>query len=56
MHGRFHKTGPHKEFAVYSDISCQSNKMEKHCEITDAENMHRVTCSVFKKTQRLHSN
>ena len=21
MHGRFHKTGPHKEFAMYSDIS-----------------------------------
>ena len=21
VHGRFHKTGPHKEFAMYSDIS-----------------------------------
>ena len=33
-----------------------AHKMEKHCEIADAENMHRVTLSVFKQTQRLHSN
>ena len=32
------------------------HKMEKHPEIADAENMHRVTHSVFKETQRLHSN
>ena len=33
-----------------------THKMEKHCEIADAENMHRITRSVFKQTQRLHSN
>ena len=33
-----------------------AHKMEKHCKIVDAENMHRVTCSVFKQIQRLHNN
>ena len=33
-----------------------THKMEKHCKIADAENMHRVTHSVFKQTQRLHNN
>ena len=33
-----------------------THKMEKHHKIADAENMCRVTHSVFKQTQRLHSN
>ena len=33
-----------------------THNMEKQSEIADAENVHRVTCSVFKQTQRMHNN